>query len=195
MNWLSPVMINVWAWLAWLAVWIAASRHVQRTEQSEGFLLQLQHKVPQLTGFFLIFHDGGWAIIRGRLYDRTEIEIAGTVLTVLGLAFATWARVHLGRYWSGMITLKQGHKLIRSGPYRITRHPIYTGLLAAALGSAATAATADAMVGFVLIAAANIVKLWREEALMIRQFGEEYLRFKGEVPALVPLLRWHRRCR
>jgi protein-S-isoprenylcysteine O-methyltransferase Ste14 len=118
------------------------------------------------------------------------IEVLGTVLTILGLCFTVWARVHLGRYWSGIITLKQGHRLIRTGPYQLTRHPIYTGLLAAVLGTAIAASTGDAFVGFVVFTAAYVVKARREEALLTREFGDEYTRFKQEVPTLVPLVRW-----
>ena len=55
----------------------------------------------------------------------------GLLMVVAGLAFAVWARVHLGRNWSGTVTVKENHELIRSGPYAIVRHPIYTGLLLA----------------------------------------------------------------
>src|SRR6185437_797564 len=58
------------------------------------------------------------------------VMAAGLALEASGLFFAIWARHHLGRHWSGEITIKVGHDLIRSGPYRYLRHPIYTGVLA-----------------------------------------------------------------
>ena len=60
----------------------------------------------------------------------------GCAVVAFGLGWAVWARLHLGSFWSGEITLKEGHQLIESGPYGFTRHPIYTGLLIAVLGSA-----------------------------------------------------------
>jgi protein-S-isoprenylcysteine O-methyltransferase Ste14 len=53
----------------------------------------------------------------------------------IGLGFAVWARVHLGKYWSGNVTIKVEHKLIRTGPYRWVRNPIYTGIIIAVIGS------------------------------------------------------------
>ena len=107
-------------------------------------------------------------------------------MTVLGLLFTVWGRIHLGRYWSGMVTLKEGHRLIRTGPYALVRHPLYTGFLRGGAGSALAARTVDAAIGFALLLAAYLVKLRREETLLTREFGDEYLRFKREVPALVP---------
>lgn len=60
----------------------------------------------------------------------------GLLMVICGLAFAVWARIHLGRNWSGTVTVKEDHELIRSGPYGIVRHPIYTGLLLAIAGTA-----------------------------------------------------------
>jgi protein-S-isoprenylcysteine O-methyltransferase Ste14 len=98
------------------------------------------------------------------------------------------ARIHLGKYWSGVITLKEGHRLIRSGPYRLARHPIYTGFLTANLGTAITASSGDAFLGFALILVAFLIKIHREEKVLAGEFGDEYTRFRREVAALVPML-------
>ena len=67
---------------------------------------------------------------------RSPTEITGIILTIAGLGFSAWARRHLGRYWSSMVMVKVGHQLIRTGPYRIVRNPIYTGIFVAFLGAA-----------------------------------------------------------
>ena len=69
----------------------------------------------------------------------------GLALLCAGLAFAVWARVELGRNWSGSVTVKEGHELIRSGPYAYVRHPIYTGLIAALIGTAVIIGTLRAL--------------------------------------------------
>ena len=60
----------------------------------------------------------------------------GAVLTWSGIGLAIWARYHLAEYWSARITIKEDHQLIRTGPYARLRHPIYSGLILAAIGSA-----------------------------------------------------------
>ncbi len=103
-----------------------------------------------------------------------------------GLALAVWARVHLGGNWSGSVTVKEAHELIRSGPYAYVRHPIYTGLIAAVLGTALAADTVRAALGFAIIAAALLRKLRTEGGFMRETFPGEYARYCAEVPALIP---------
>ena len=78
-----------------------------------------------------------WAALNARFVPLAAWPGAvGLGLVVLGLGFATWARVYLGRNWSAAVTLKRDHELVRSGPYRSVRNPIYTGILIALAGSA-----------------------------------------------------------
>lgn len=186
---LTPLTVCAWLWLAWAVYWFVAARFVQATRSSEGVLARMQHLLPLLVGFFLIFHGLPRPILYGKLYHSRAVGYVASALTAGGLLFAVWGRVHLGRYWSGIITLKEGHRLVRSGPYRLVRHPLYTGFLAAVLATAVAAATVDAFVGFAIILAAYVVKIRREEGVLTREFGQEYVRFKAEVPALVPGLR------
>lgn len=183
---LSPIVLCAWAWIAWLAYWLWASRRVHATKSSEGVLSRMQHVIPLLVGFLLIFHSPAYSLVYGRWHHRPSIGYVGLAITVTGLLFTVWGRVHLGRYWSGMVTLKEGHRLVRTGPYAVVRHPLYAGFLVSAAGSALAAATGDAAVGLALLVVAYLAKLRREEALLTREFGDEYLRFKREVPALLP---------
>jgi protein-S-isoprenylcysteine O-methyltransferase Ste14 len=114
-------------------------------------------------------------------------------LLAAGLGFAVWARVHLGRNWSGTVSVKEDHELIRSGPYAYVRHPIYTGILAAVLGTAIASGTVRALIGLVIIAAALVRKSHIEERFMRETFPGQYERYSAEVPALIPFLRGARR--
>jgi protein-S-isoprenylcysteine O-methyltransferase Ste14 len=113
----------------------------------------------------------------------------GLALVVLGLACSVAARVWLGNNWSGMVTLKQDHELIRSGPSQVVRHPIYTGLLLAILGSAIALGEWRRVVALALVAAAILRKIAIEERFLTQQFGAAYARYRAEVPALVPMPR------
>jgi protein-S-isoprenylcysteine O-methyltransferase Ste14 len=185
---MPPLRFDMLAWIAWAIGWFAAGLFVNRTRAAEGKLIRLQHLLPIAVGFVLILHDRHRPLLVGRLYESPIIEWVGAAITVAGMAFAVWARVHLGRYWSGVITLKEGHRLIRTGPYRLARHPIYTGFLAAVLGTASTASTGDAFIGAAMILIAYLIKIRREERVLAGEFGEEYALFRREVAALVPML-------
>jgi serine phosphatase RsbU (regulator of sigma subunit)/protein-S-isoprenylcysteine O-methyltransferase Ste14 len=181
--------LNAWAWIAWVIYWIIAGQFVHKTRSSEGVLRWLGHVVPLYGGLWLILH-GRHPAYFGRLYESIGVEALGDLLTFGGLLFAVYARVNLGRYWSGAVTIKEGHRLIRSGPYRWVRHPIYTGMIFAALGSAITSSTGDGIIGLVLILGSLIIKSRREEAVLTAEFGDEYRRYMREVSALVPYRLW-----
>ena len=181
------ILIAGLTWAVWSAFWYLGMGSTKESKFSEGLAGRAQHVLPIFAGFILIFHGGQHPLVYGAIFENIWLRVAGVVMTVGGLLFATWARRHLGKYWSGMITLKEGHRLIRTGPYQYVRHPLYTGFLTAALGSALAARTGDALVGFMVLLIALLIKLRREEALLTREFGEEYVQFRREVPPLVPM--------
>ncbi|MGP8165465.1 MAG: methyltransferase family protein [Steroidobacteraceae bacterium] len=109
-------------------------------------------------------------------------------MTAAGLLFSIWARQHLGRNWSGRVTIKADHELITTGPYRVTRHPIYTGLLIAFAGSALAVAEMRGLIAFVIAFAALWRKLKLEERYMREQFGQAYIDYQRQVAAIVPIL-------
>jgi protein-S-isoprenylcysteine O-methyltransferase Ste14 len=127
------------------------------------------------------------APLNERLFPWTPwVFWAAAAATAAGLLFTAWARVHLGRNWSATVTLKQQHELITTGPYAIVRHPIYTGLLAAFIGSAAALGEWRGLLAVVLALAAFWRKLQVEELWMTERFGEQYAAYAQRVPALVP---------
>jgi protein-S-isoprenylcysteine O-methyltransferase Ste14 len=175
-------------WLLWLAGWTVASFRTKRILRSEGIGSRLSHLVLLTLGIvLLIFPHAGGRWLAGRVYPPTALSFwIGGALVVLGLGFASWARIDLAGNWSGTVTLKQDHSLTRSGPYRLVRHPIYTGLLTAFLGTAMAMAEWRGVVAFVLITLSFLRKITIEERFLTAQFGEAYLGYRAEVPALVP---------
>ena len=138
MDSISPLQAALWGWLALFVFWIVAGAFARKTKSSESYLGKLQHVLPMYAAYYLIFTRHRAFLIYGELYDtgwKNWIVYPGLLLTAAGIGFAIWARLHLGRYWSGIITLKEGHKVITTGPYRWVRHPIYTGWLAGMFGS------------------------------------------------------------
>jgi protein-S-isoprenylcysteine O-methyltransferase Ste14 len=112
----------------------------------------------------------------------------GAAVTIAGLLFAVWARVHLGRNWSRSVTIKQGHELITTGPYAVVRHPIYTGILTGLLGTAIALSQVRGIIVLALFFLAFWIKLRMEEQWMRSQFGETYAAYAHQTAALVPYL-------
>jgi protein-S-isoprenylcysteine O-methyltransferase Ste14 len=112
----------------------------------------------------------------------------GAAVTIAGLLFAVWARVHLGRNWSSSVTIKQDHELIATGPYAVVRHPIYTGILTGLLGTAIALSQVCGFIAFFLFLLAFWLKLRMEEEWMRSQFGETYAAYAHRTAALVPYL-------
>jgi protein-S-isoprenylcysteine O-methyltransferase Ste14 len=177
-----------WAWLAWALYWLICAAATKATQRREPLGSRLAHIVPLVLGAVLLgWREVPWAWLAQRLWPRGPWPyFAGLALLYAGLAFAVWARVQLGRNWSGSVTVKENHELIRSGPYALVRHPIYTGLLTAVLGTALASGTVRAALGFLIITAALLRKLRTEEAFMRATFPGEYERYAADVPALVP---------
>ena len=139
----------------------------------------------------------GWAMLlspkfrTGLLRERfvpfgPGATYTGLALTVVGLGFALWARFTMGRTWSGLITVQEGHKVVRSGPYAIVRHPSYAGFMLATLGTAIVHGEVAGLVGTALVVICWGYKSRLEERFMIEQFGAKYEDYRRYVKALIP---------
>ena len=111
----------------------------------------------------------------------------GATLTVIGIGFAIWARAALGRNWSPRPAVKEHHELVTSGPYEYVRHPIYTGILVSALGTALTGTVFGAIV-FVLASTLFLARIRREEQIMLELFPNEYPAYQARTKRLVPFI-------
>jgi protein-S-isoprenylcysteine O-methyltransferase Ste14 len=177
-------------WLAWLAYWAFAARAVKQTQRTEDARSRLSHRLPLLAGAVIMTVPNLFGPrLEAVLVPGSAAWQALTVaLVALGLGFSAAARVWLGRNWSSMVTVKREHELIRSGPYALVRHPIYSGLLLALAGSALMLGNGRALVGLALIVGALLRKLTIEERFMAEQFGETYARYREQVAMLVPFV-------
>ena len=181
-----------YAWLALGVVWLLAAFASKRTIQRQTGASRLLHIGLVSLGVALIFNlyqwfDGGW--LATRIVPRANAYIlGGTIVTIAGILFCIWARLVLGSNWSGTVTIKENHELVRRGPYQIVRHPIYTGILLGMLGTAFVYGFARCFVGVLIVGLAFWLKLQTEEQFMVQQFGEQYVQYRREVRALIPYL-------
>lgn len=177
-------------WLSWVVYWWVASRDVKSTLRRESLPSQLSHIAP--LGIAVLLFSARKvpiAFLGERFLPLTEWPFwLGSLLTATGLLLTVWARLHLGRNWSGTVTIKEGHELVTSGPYALVRHPIYTGLLLAFLGSALALGDWRGVLAFALAACALWLKLQVEERWMRQQFGDAYQVYSERVAALIPFV-------
>lgn len=178
-------------WLAWLAYWVFAARDVKPVRRREPWASRLLTVALTIPVALLMAAPGKWLpwLSARFLPDTMIVDWAGLLMVTAGLALAVWARTHLGRNWSGTVTVKEDHELVRSGPYAIVRHPIYTGLLLAMLGTAIILGEWRGLSALCFLSAAFLLKLRREERFMAESFPDTYPGYRAQVPALVPLLR------
>jgi len=182
--------VILFLWGAWALFWLISALNAKTTRRRESPGSRAAHVIPLFVGGLLIASHGApwlWPWLAARLWPRSfAIYCVGVAVLAAGLAFSVWARVHLGRNWSGTVTIKEGHELIRSGPYAYVRHPIYTGILAAVIGTTIVSGTVHAALGLLVIAAALLRKLRIEERFLRETFPQDYPDYSAHTPALIP---------
>jgi protein-S-isoprenylcysteine O-methyltransferase Ste14 len=177
-------------WIVFMAYWWYASRGAAAAERRESLKERLSYQALIWLGVVLLAWQRlgigplGWRL----LPEDPETFVLGLGMLTAGLAFAIWARIHLGRNWSGIVTIKEDHELIRSGPYRFVRHPIYTGILFGFVGTASALGELRGFVGLAVLVLAFEIKLRREEDWLTQRFGEAYRAYRHDVKGLIPFV-------
>jgi protein-S-isoprenylcysteine O-methyltransferase Ste14 len=184
----TPGRVVVWSWVAFVLYWVWAARSQKRLQRREPVLARLLHVAYMAFGFALLYApDPRFGPLNRRfLPEREWIDTLGAVLTVAGVAFAIWARHHIGRNWSGQVTIRQGHELIRTGPYAHIRHPIYTGILLALAGTAIELGVYRALLAFVVLFVGFTIKARREESFLSSEFGSAFEEHRRHTGFLLP---------
>lgn len=179
-------------WLVFGVVWMVAAFASKRTVKRQSYGSRVLQSGLAFIGLLLVFNF--WDVFKSGWYTDRVIPhtapwaLAGAALAIAGVLLCFWARLILGANWSARVTIKQDHELVRRGPYAFVRHPIYTGLLTAMLGTALVYGFARCFVGVLLFAVALWLKSQMEEQFMIQQFGEQYAQYRQRTRALVPFL-------
>jgi len=160
----------------------------RRTVSQESFVSRSRFLLLEIFGYGLLFSNiAGIGLLGHRVFHQTyAVAVTGVALTWIGIAIALWARWHLGQYWSARITLKEDHRLIRTGPYAYFRHPIYSGLELAAVGGTLAIDKWRCVAGVVLIVLGYWMKARKEESMLAAQFGEEFKEHCRHTGFLIP---------
>jgi protein-S-isoprenylcysteine O-methyltransferase Ste14 len=200
----TPDQATSVAWMVWLLSWVAASIFRARTARRVGLAMESLHWLITITGVVILIWTRRWPDGSGREFLRwPRVDVSALqfwtpsapigwglfLLTLLGFAFCWWARLSLGRLWSGSITLKEGHRLIQTGPYAVVRHPIYSGFILAALCMALLRGTMVNLIGLALVVLGFWLKARLEERFLRVELGSEaYDIYATRTPMLIPRL-------
>jgi protein-S-isoprenylcysteine O-methyltransferase Ste14 len=177
-------------WPVWAATWMIAALWASPAKRRPGTAAERRAVVLVVLGFVLLFVEPPGLAPFGRLWRApATLSWAMVALTAAGFALCWWARLHLGRLWSFQTTTKADHRIVDTGPYAFARHPIYSGILVAALARAAQAGGPLALAGFAVLATAFWLKAGVEETFLARELGPDaYGAYAGRVRRLVPFL-------
>jgi len=180
------VTLAAWLWNSLLIVWVILWFGSKQAKKRESPWERLQHVIPVLIAFWLLF-EGRHRFWNARLLPETPFLLwLGLAVTALGVGISIWARVSLGTNWSGMVTLKQDHELVRKGLYRWIRHPIYTGILVGFAGTAMIKGHLRGWIGLVVLLASFYFKARREERFLRQEFGEGFEEHRRRTGMFLP---------
>ena len=175
-------------WTALSLVWLVAWFRTKRTQERVDFGSRLLYGLPVFFAFYFVFKEKipfGW--LESRIIPRSVwIEGLAVLLTAAGIAFAIWARFYIGENWSSAVSIKVDHQLVRTGPYAWVRHPIYSGLLLAMIGTALARRELRGLFATILLWIGFWIKSRMEEGLMHKMFGAEYQEYSRSTGALIP---------
>jgi len=190
-------------WVGFLLSWHAAMFWTARATAKAPLGRRLLYLLGFLIGFCLLFSlppttfggkmlPGFDALLpeswRGPLW-RQPVAIGWLMVAIelAACAFAWWARLHLGRLWSGMLTLREGHRVVDTGPYRLVRHPIYTGFILASWAFALAFAGGPMLAGALALTLVMAIKAGEEERFLRRELGSaDYDAYAARTPMLIP---------
>ena len=185
---LHPGQLLEFIWIGWLISWVAASFWSRRTQKRVATLELWTYRAAMIVGGVLLVPWTGPFLGEQQIWEVGYVGACILAVVMLaGLLLTWWARIYLGSLWSSVISRKEDHKIIDTGPYALVRHPIYTGLIIALLATAAAEGRITALIGAAFVIFGIWLKAHTEERFLMAELGQEiYGSYCRRVPMLVP---------
>jgi protein-S-isoprenylcysteine O-methyltransferase Ste14 len=187
---LTPSWAIAYTWVGWIISWFVAAIWSRRTAERPGFAREFPNRLVTVIGAFILFRT-----LSGADQYFPELwpynEAFGWVMfacVLAGMAFAWWARLHLGTLWSGTVTRKDDHRVVDTGPYGTVRHPIYTGIIFSLLATALERGRIEPLIGVAIMTIGFWMKARLEEDFLSPHLPD-YAAYRARVPMLVPGLK------
>lgn len=180
-----------WLWLLFWVVWLVwgmiTTRQRPVTKGRGGdFTVRLLVTVVVVT--YIGHHFPAFFQYKASWPNYPPMVVTGFLLELAGMFLAVWARRHIGTFWSSAVVLREGHRVVDTGPYRLVRHPIYSGILLALLGTFLMEGSMEFLIILVVVVGVFVWKGWAEERLLIANLGEEYVNYRRRTHMLIPWL-------
>jgi protein-S-isoprenylcysteine O-methyltransferase Ste14 len=187
------ILIVSAAWCLLFVVWLIGYAARRQSPRVRGAVAHLALQIPAscllVLCFALLFNAHAGGLRLPVTPPNVLFARIGVALVLAGVGLAIWARLVLGHSWSGLVmTVREGQALVQSGPYALVRHPIYTGLLAAILGTALTIGTLGSWLAVAAGLAGILIRVTVEERLMATEFGETHAAYRARTRKLIPFV-------
>ena len=185
---ITPLGAAGMLWILFAVSWLAMSFGRKPARRRENLLERLFHRLYLAAAFILLYaSDPRFGSLRHRFLPREPwLEYLGVAVTAAGIAFAIWARRHIGKQWSAEVEIREDHELIATGPYASIRHPIYTGILLAMLGTAIIGGEWRGLVAVALATLGFWIKARKEERFLEQEFGAAYAEHRERTGFFLP---------
>lgn len=181
----AGMWISIGLWVLFSVYWSIAAKDSAPTKTSEStWSRQLHLIVVNVALLLLVLPVPG--LTRRFLPPSYLLVAAGLTIQAAFILFAVWARRHLGSNWSGEVRIAAGHKLVRSGPYRFVRHPIYTAVLGMYFGTTLISGEIHAPIALAIVILAYWRKIRLEERALHEAFGADHEAYRRESWAWIP---------
>jgi protein-S-isoprenylcysteine O-methyltransferase Ste14 len=175
-------------WLVFCLYWLISARSAKPNARNSNYYIQWGIRALLVAAIIVRLHFGGAAHLFAGRPVSPILGAAGVALCVLGIALAIWARVYLGRNWGMPMSRKENPELITTGPYWYVRHPIYTGMLLAILGSALATGLLRLAAVDLFLCAYFVYSAVQEQKIMLKEFPDAYPAYMKRTKMLIPFV-------
>jgi len=174
-------------WIAMIVYWNISARNIRPVAKAEDAKSTQRHQLLLNLAILMLFVPVP-GLTRQFLAPTIAVVAIGFAVQAGSALFYFWTKQYLGQFWSSAVAIMKEHQLVRSGPYRLIRHPLYTGMLGMFIGTAIVSGQYHALIG----AGLGVFAYWRkiriEERALSEAFGAEYDDYKRHSSALIPWL-------
>ncbi len=177
-------------WGLFSAYWLASAFATKKTAVRESIIGSLSYRIPVVLAAIMLAHAPRmpWPMSAVVIPGTTPIFILVVALSTTGLVVCIWARIVLGRNWSSVVMVRVDHELVQVGPYRFVRHPIYSGIILMFAAIVLLVGRVAGIPAFGLFVYSFVVKMRREERMMLKQFPTAYPEYAQKTKRLVPFV-------